>query len=111
MKKLVITDVTKENYMSVMKRIEKLFPAIRWCRGDEEKPHAIFYSKLMKTSKYNPKNYDVLEIDFNTDELAYIEAKHNPYRFNSKEEVPMSSSDFLTSDPRLIPMGQFINLT
>ena len=45
MKDLVITGITEENYNSVIKRIETLFPLSRW-NDDNKKPHTSTYTEL-----------------------------------------------------------------
>ena len=107
MKDLVITCITEENYISVIKRIETLFPLSRW-NDDNKKPHTSTYTELKKSDvkEFNDK-FLALSITLSDYSLFYLTYKKANY-VPKKYEIALPANQFLKQNVLNMPIEKFI---
>ena len=107
MKDLVITGITEENYNSVIKRIETLFPLARW-NDDNKKPHTSTYTELKGfDGKEFDKKFLAVSITLSDYSLFYLTYKTANY-VPKKYEIALPATQFLKQNILNMPIEKFI---
>ena len=107
MKNLVITGITEENYISVIKRIETLFPLVRWY-DDNKKPHTSTYTELKESYvKEVADKFLALSINLSDYSLFYWTYKKANY-VPKKYEIALPATQFLKQNVLNMPIEKFI---
>ena len=107
MKDLVITGITEENYNSVIKRIETLFPLSRW-NDDNKKPHTSTYTELKESYvKEVADKFLALSINLSDYSLFYMTHKKANY-VPQKYEIALPATQFLKQNVLNMPIEKFI---
>ena len=108
MKDLVITGITEENYNSVIKRIETLFPLVRW-HDDNKKPHTSTYTDLKESGYVNEFDDKFLALSITLSDYSLFYMTHKKANYvPQKYEIALPATQFLKQNVLNMPIEKFI---
>jgi hypothetical protein len=110
MKKITITAVTEENYKDVILRLINQFPGIKWNGYENIQLSTITFKAIVSRSKQmNPgRGFYGLSIDLEDFDLCYFSYEKNIYKENKKEEIALTTEQFLNQNVLDFPIKRFL---